>query len=147
MNQSTFLNSFIQLACLWRLTCTYSHSSFSLSQLRGYTTTEDALVAIKSNVNSTVSTICYLEDSAVALDTQQQTSPSLSSSKNPGSKLVDSTKSSTKSRKRLQESSLKCSSASAPKKTTNAVSDPADKERIVAAIVAANTVYGDRSST
>mmetsp|Transcript_14644 Transcript_14644/g.26608 ORF Transcript_14644/g.26608 Transcript_14644/m.26608 type:complete len:991 (-) Transcript_14644:277-3249(-) len=113
----------------------------------GYSITEDALAAIESNVKDIVSKTCSLEDSAVALDTHQHTSPSLTASKNPGSKRVDSTKSSTKSRKRVRESSLKCSSASAPKKSKNAVSDPADKERIVAAIVADNTVYGDRSLT
>lgn len=45
------------------------------------------------------------------------------------------------SRKRVRKSSAKATSAS--KKCKSAVSDPADKERITAAIYAVNTVYGD----
>lgn len=45
--------------------------------------------------------------------------------------------------KRVRKSTPKSSGGSTIKKNKNAVSDPADKERISAAIIAVNTVYGD----
>ena len=139
MNSSTLLNSFIQVFVAAVMDITL----FSISQLRGYSITEAALAAIESNVNGIVSKICSPGDSATGLDTQHQTPLSLPS----GYKRVDSTKSSTERRKRVRESSSKGSNVSAPKKSKNAVSDPdpADKKQILAAIVAANSVHGDRS--